>query len=1042
MSEPRRVSLQPAVDRLAERVGDPASGCPGSKLAASKKKKRLTMRFNLDLGDPNEDACHEFNYIELVRNHKRSKAEPVEGDDPFEESDEDEVAAIARKMEEKYGAGKVAWDDDVDRGQGYDEDDSFIDNGEAYDEVVPLDLNTKHGGFYINSGELEFVHAPPLQYMQYHQQNEVNKNKVTLEDSPPEEDSEQESERAPSPKEEKLRNPLKVKRRCKRKRLDSDDSRDNRDQGSSERDREDRKQKRKEKILMLKKKIKRIASSSDEEAEGEKSADDLGQPDKEKMIRDEVREGFNRMDRDKEKDIKDKLSDRMSVKQERQLDDAIESVVRKAREENKKEVEEEELELLRQQEEEMEREEREVERRRNKERIERTEKDRQQQQLANQKDKDNRDIKDRQRDKDSNRESRERLQTFQKSEKDRERDRNVERDRERESQRTALQQQLQSQASSQQRIDSQRDRGAEGRDLREKERILLESKIGVDYASAVAAATGGIELTAHRLPDAAVRLPERMPGDLQRMIADITAVARENLGKSKFFQANGVNETLLQIDRMARQSLPCSQRTQLYAYLTAHLPCSKETLLKRIKKLRLDEEDMKVKEPMARFKAELNHMVEEQLERYRRRCEEVGQKTCGASDSEGDDGDVRIHRVFEWTDTLRRLFREVVSLKLKTYEVSKLRATSAEDYVRNFFEIDMIILWPRGWMNVRTLLRMAREEQLFQRARADSIGSTARKLTQLQNLGGANGTPMGGVDSPTAPHTPSTPLGALRSHRGDNNSYSSIETPLKDCFKDTMQLDVTPPSRTTTPGNTSVIREKASSGVTPRTPEDPPSSGGHRSHPLTPSKGGGASTAVSRDHRDSGHSALSVISDSPSIVVKEERVPSPAPSPPTPSAISDRSSPVGATGTPLKTEAPAAHTDIVTTPVHLSVITSSPAKQHQQQQPPSQMAPQLLPQVETPSFGDSFAPLLPHTASTVASTTGLIGSSAASTTVQTPQPKKQHSATPLLKANYQAALQKSPPFSASASGLGNTSATSGPSSSAVTSPSAAQAFAQ
>lgn len=73
----------------------------------------------------------------------------------------------------------------------YDEDDSFIDNGEAYDEVVPLDLNTKHGGFYINSGDLEFVHAPPLQYMQYHQQNEAAKSKVTIEDSPPEDDSDQ-----------------------------------------------------------------------------------------------------------------------------------------------------------------------------------------------------------------------------------------------------------------------------------------------------------------------------------------------------------------------------------------------------------------------------------------------------------------------------------------------------------------------------------------------------------------------------------------------------------------------------------------------------------------------------------------------------------------------------------------------------------------------------------------------------------------------------------------------------------------------------------
>ncbi|XP_022662848.1 ubinuclein-1-like isoform X1 [Varroa destructor] len=1037
MSEPRRVSLQPAVDRLAERVGDPAGGgAVGSKPASSKRKKRLTMRFNLDLGDPNEDVCHEFNYIELVRNHKRCKPEPPEGDDPFEESDEDEVAAIARKMEEKYGSVKVAWDDDVDRGQGYDEDDSFIDNGEAYDEVVPLDLNTKHGGFYINSGELEFVHAPPLQYMHYHQQNEANKNKVTLEDSPPDEDSEQESERARSPKEEKQRSPLKVKRRRKRKRLDSDDSKDNRDQGLGEKEREDRRQKRKEKMLMLKKKIKRIESSSDEDADGDRSPDDAGQTDREKAVKDEIRDNLNRVDRDKDKEMKEKLLERMSVKQERQLDDAIESVVRKAREQNKKEVEEEELELLRQQEEEMEREERQKERRQNKERLERIEKERQQQQLTvpkDNKDTSNRDNKERlllQREKDNNREARDRIQIHQK-------DREPEKDRERDQQRVVLQQQLQSQqqqqsqqqvssqqqSQQQQRIDQPRDRG----DSRDKERMMIEQKI--DYSASVAGAAN--EFALHRLPDAAVRLPDRMPRDLEKMIADITAVARENLGKSKFFQANGVNETLLHIDRMARQSLPCSQRTQLYAYLTAHLPCSKETLLKRIKKLRLDEEDMKVKEPMARFKAELNHMVEEQLERYRRRCKEAGQTPCGVSDSEAEDNDVRVHRIFEWTDALRRLFREVVSLKLKTYEVSKLRATSAEDYVRNFFEIDMIILWPRGWMNVRTLLRMAREEQLFQRARSDSIGSAPRKLTQLQNFGGANGTP--GVEVvPSAPHTPTTPLGALRA----NNSYSSIETPLKDSYKDAMQqLDVTPSSRSTTPGNTSVIREKGSSGANTRTPEDPPS--GLRSHPLTPGLGTGTSSAASREHRDSGHSVLSVISDSPSVLVKEERVPSPAVSPPTSSAINDRCSPIGITSTPLAASA-AAHSDSATTPVHMSVITSSPAKQQQ----PSQTASQLLPQVETPSFGDSFAPLIATTANVT--TTGTNSANhASSATAQTPAPpKKQHSATPLLKANYQAALQKSPPFGTSGGALANASTGVGSSTSAVTSPSAAQAFAQ
>ncbi|KAM9305432.1 ubinuclein-1 [Gastrophryne carolinensis] len=167
MAEPRRVQLSsvpssapfPPNAPKRPRLEDPESEAP---VAA-------TVRIALSLFEPDQKKCPEFFYPELLRNVQggRKKSPPGEEKKPFspfddEEAERKEVEMLAKKFEEKYANKKKKRDrmqDLIDMGYGYDESDSFIDNSEAYDELVPASLTTKYGGFYINSGTLQFRQA-------------------------------------------------------------------------------------------------------------------------------------------------------------------------------------------------------------------------------------------------------------------------------------------------------------------------------------------------------------------------------------------------------------------------------------------------------------------------------------------------------------------------------------------------------------------------------------------------------------------------------------------------------------------------------------------------------------------------------------------------------------------------------------------------------------------------------------------------------------------------------------------------------------------
>eukprot|EP00731_Ephydatia_muelleri_P030637 Em0022g151a len=125
------------------------------KIASNKGN---SLRFELEL-TPISERTKEFSYAQLVSGISEGNNE-TPSLDPLKDNEQAALAKIAKRFEEKYGPTKrkrlIHESDLIDRGYGYDPSDSFVDDSELYEDYVPPQLDTKCGGFYINTGVLEF----------------------------------------------------------------------------------------------------------------------------------------------------------------------------------------------------------------------------------------------------------------------------------------------------------------------------------------------------------------------------------------------------------------------------------------------------------------------------------------------------------------------------------------------------------------------------------------------------------------------------------------------------------------------------------------------------------------------------------------------------------------------------------------------------------------------------------------------------------------------------------------------------------------------
>lgn len=167
-----------------------------------KQKEAKTFRCQVTIKKEKDEYTELSWYDLLAKQHKKTQIDsasntpvkqpnPAGGLDPYASDDEDQLKALAAQFDKKYAnntkkRGIKRNRNIEDLAEGYDQSDPFIDDSECFDEQVPQEITTALGGFYINTGVLEFKNNSEAVFEvsdsdEDHEDNKTNnkpKNKV------------------------------------------------------------------------------------------------------------------------------------------------------------------------------------------------------------------------------------------------------------------------------------------------------------------------------------------------------------------------------------------------------------------------------------------------------------------------------------------------------------------------------------------------------------------------------------------------------------------------------------------------------------------------------------------------------------------------------------------------------------------------------------------------------------------------------------------------------------------------------------------------
>lgn len=224
-------------------------------------------------------------------------------------------------------------------------------------------------------------------------------------------------------------------------------------------------------------------------------------------------------------------------------------------------------------------------------------------------------------------------------------------------------------------------------------------------------------------------LPTGLPTDVLAIISDLKLFAELNPNAKNSFFAVEVLDKLVLIDTEAKK-LGSNIRVPMFHYINQFIPCSKKTLLAKIRRHRVAQLENKVKSEISKLK----RIVIDTIPASAAKHEQDLLKYEEMKKIQNVVGDTRPstppRKKYLWNDSSRLLLSEIVQQFQDLYKIAKLKNETQEQFVMRKLTELVIPLWPEGWVKQADFQKEL-ERKMKKQNRA--LQSSALSLPQLQS---------------------------------------------------------------------------------------------------------------------------------------------------------------------------------------------------------------------------------------------------------------------------------------------------------------------